>query len=340
MTQADNPETVIQARDVTRIFGHLKAVDKMNLDVHRGEIFGFLGPNGAGKSTLIRMLVGLLSPSGGDVNVLGLSIPKDAEELRQKVGYMTQKFSLYDDLSVEENLEFAAEIFGLDPQARKKRIQYVVDQFGLGERCEQRPATLSGGWKQRLALAVATVHEPELLFLDEPTAGVDPESRRMFWGKLFDLASAGTTILVSTHYMDEAVRCHRICLMRDGQRCAVDAPHELMAALEGRIVEMIAHPTDKVLNLLGKKKEVASATQMGNRLHLLLQPDSPPAAAMADQLANQLKSEGYSVNLAESADPNLEDVFVALTHGERLAASGGQGGAFEKAPPWTPRKTS
>lgn len=314
----DLREVVIEARGLTRFFGSLKAVDNIDLDVFRGEIFGFLGPNGAGKSTLIRMLVGLLLPTKGQVRVLGATMPGEVEKLRPKVGYMTQKFSLYEDLSVEENLEFAAEIFGLGGGARKRRIDQVIDEFGLWERKDQRPATLSGGWKQRLALAAATVHEPELLFLDEPTAGVDPDSRRLFWEKLFDLAAEGTTILVSTHYMDEAVRCHRLCLVRDGQRSALDSPHNLMASLQDRIVEIIAKPYDKVLNALTKKPEVASATQMGNRLHILLEANAPGSEQAAVQLSNELKNEGFRVKLAESAEPNLEDVFVALTHGETL----------------------
>lgn len=314
-------ETVIFAEGLTRFFGSLKAVDNFNLDVGRGEIFGFLGPNGAGKSTLIRMLVGLLAPTHGKAYVLGLSMPEQADQLRAKVGYMTQKFSLYEDLSVEENLEFAAEIFGLNRAAKKKRIASVIDEFELGERRDQRPATLSGGWKQRLALAVAVVHEPELLFLDEPTAGVDPDSRRMFWDKLFDLSADGTTILVSTHYMDEAVRCHRLCLLRDGQRSAIGSPYELMTSLEGRIIEISARPTDKALNFLIKKREVASATQMGNRLHILLEPGAPDAEKAAVQISNELKKEGFRVKLAEEADPNLEDVFVALIHGEKITAT-------------------
>lgn len=311
-------EVVIEARGLTRFFGSLKAVDNIDLDVFRGEIFGFLGPNGAGKSTLIRMLVGLLLPTSGQVRVLGATMPGEVEKLRPKVGYMTQKFSLYEDLSVEENLEFAAEIFGLGGAARKRRIDQVIDEFGLWERKDQRPATLSGGWKQRLALAAATVHEPELLFLDEPTAGVDPDSRRLFWEKLFDLAAEGTTILVSTHYMDEAVRCHRLCLVRDGQRSALGSPYSLMASLKDRIVEIIAKPADKVLNVLTKKPEVASATQMGNRLHILLEANAPGSEIAATQLSSELKNEGFRVKLAESAEPNLEDVFVALIHGEAI----------------------
>jgi ABC-2 type transport system ATP-binding protein len=165
------------------------------------------------------------------------------------------------------------------------------------------------------------VHEPELLFLDEPTAGVDPDSRRMFWDKLFDLAADGTTILVSTHYMDEAVRCHRLCLLRDGQRSALGSPHELMTSLEGRIIEIIARPPDKALNALMKKPEVVSATQMGNRLHILLEPGATDAEKAAIQISNELKKEGFRVKLAEEADPNLEDVFVALIHGETITGT-------------------
>jgi ABC-2 type transport system ATP-binding protein len=309
---------VIEARGLCRSFGSLKAVNDLDLDVYRGEVFGFLGPNGAGKSTLIRMLVGLLSPSSGKVDVLGHRMPQEAEELRQKVGYMTQKFSLYEDLSVEENLEFAAEIFGLTGAEKKDRIQDAINEYGLGERRNQRPATLSGGWKQRLALATATIHQPELLFLDEPTAGVDPDSRRMFWEKLFDLAAAGTTILVSTHYMDEAVRCHRLCLVRNGKRSALGAPHDLISALDGRIIEINARPVDKVLNYLNKREDVASATQMGSRMHILLGNNAPNADAMIDSLTQDLKDQGFRVRLAESAEPNLEDVFVALIQGEKL----------------------
>ncbi len=317
-TQQKQPERVIKARNLTRFFGPLKAVDDFRIDVYRGEIFGFLGPNGAGKSTLIRMLVGLLSPTKGTVNVLGLDMPKQADELRPKVGYMTQKFSLYDDLTVLENLEFAAEIFGLRKDEKKQHIERVIEEFELIERLEQFPANLSGGWKQRLGLAAATVHDPELLFLDEPTAGVDPDSRRLFWEHLFELAAGGTTILVSTHYMDEAVRCHRLCLLRNGQRSALGSPHDLMATLDGRIVEILAPTPDKVLNALTKIPGVASATQMGNRLHILLDANTSHSDTAAKLLTGSLEEQGFTIHRAESADPNLEDVFVALTKGETI----------------------
>ncbi|MEM7350187.1 MAG: ABC transporter ATP-binding protein [Acidobacteriota bacterium] len=310
-------DAVIETRGLTRRFGDLTAVDRLDLEVHRGEVFGFLGPNGAGKSTAIRMLMGLLAPSEGSAQVLGLDIPRDAEELRTRVGYMTQKFSLYEDLSVVENLEFAAEIFGLDRRRQRQRIETVIEEYGLGERRSQRPATLSGGWKQRLALAVATVHEPELLFLDEPTAGVDPDSRRLFWEKLFQLAAAGTTILVSTHYMDEAVRCHRICVVRGGRRAALGRPADLTQALEGRIIELWGKPTNVLMEVLRQHDEVVSSAQLGSRVHVLLRERDPLAAG---RMAKELEAHGLRRVGGELAEPNLEDVLVALTRGETLQA--------------------
>ncbi len=315
-------DAVIEARGLTRRFGDLTAVDHLDLEVHRGEVFGFLGPNGAGKSTSIRMLVGLLAPSEGSARVLGFTMPGEVEELRTQVGYMTQRFSLYEDLSVAENLEFAAEIFGLDRKRQRRRIEAVIEEYGLGERRGQRPATLSGGWKQRLALAVATVHEPEILFLDEPTAGVDPDSRRLFWEKLFKLAAAGTTILVSTHYMDEAVRCHRICVIRDGRRAALGRPADLTRALEGRIIELWGKPTNVLMEAMRRRPEIASAAQLGNRVHALLAPGAPEAEVAVAQIVAYLGSQGLERPGGEVAEPNLEDALVAITQGERLAAGG------------------
>jgi ABC-2 type transport system ATP-binding protein len=318
-TPEETPETVIQARDLTRRFGTLVAVDGLDLDVHRGEVFGFLGPNGAGKSTTIRMLVGLLAPSSGSVRVLGLDMPGGAERLRNQVGYMTQKFSLYDELTVEENLDFAAEIFGLGRSRRRARVGAMLAEHELEPRRRQRSGTLSGGWKQRLALAVATIHEPELLLLDEPTAGVDPDNRRRFWERLFDLAAEGTTILVSTHYMDEAVRCHRLGMVRQGRLAAVGTPTSLTAALEGRVVEIAAEPTEDAVRALSQRPEVASATQLGDRVHALLAADGPTAAAMVPRLREDLAQAGFRDLVVEVARPNLEDVFVALLQGERLS---------------------
>ncbi len=311
-------ERVIEARALTRRFGKLVAVDHVDLSVRRGEVFGFLGPNGAGKSTLIRMLVGLLRPSSGEARVLGWQLPREAERLRADVGYMTQRFSLYEDLTIVENLLFAAEIFGLEGAARRNRVEEVLEEFELGERREQRPDTLSGGWRQRLALATATVHRPSLLVLDEPTAGVDPDRRRNFWEKIFELAAEGATVLVSTHYMDEAVRCHRVAMLIRGRPVAIGEPADLVEALEGRIVEVEADSVERVIPILRTLPEVTSVTQLGSRVHVLLDPDAPPAAELAARFGDTLSAAGIEGTLSHEAEPTLEDAFVALGLGESL----------------------
>jgi ABC-2 type transport system ATP-binding protein len=318
---SDAAPVVIETRSLSRRFGELRAVDGIDLEVRRGEIFGCLGPNGSGKSTLMRMLLGILDPSAGTATVLGRSIPRDAEALRPAVGYMTQRFSLYEDLSVRENLDFAGRVFGLWGGRLRERVAAVMEQFGLGAQCGKRAATLSGGWKQRLALAAAVVHEPELLVLDEPTAGVDPQSRREFWEDLFELAARGATILVSTHYMDEAVRCHRLCIMRDGRRAALGAPGELVRPLAGRVVDLRAERIDAAISRLRASPLVASATQLGDTAHLLLRPGAPNAAAASSALAAELAGAGFPGARAEPGAATLEDVFVALLLGERLDAA-------------------
>jgi ABC-2 type transport system ATP-binding protein len=311
-------EVIIEAKKLTRRFGKLVAVDGVDLEVRRGEVFGFLGPNGAGKSTLIRMLVGLLMPSAGSARVLDHELPREAERLRSRIGYMTQRFSLYEDLTIEENLEFAAEIFGLDWELRQRRIEETLVEYELTERREERPATLSGGWKQRLALAAATIHQPELLVLDEPTAGVDPDRRRAFWEKIFEIANRGATVLVSTHYMDEAVRCHRICMLIRGKPVAIGSPAELTRALEGRVVEVAAEPVERAIAALRLLPQVESVTQLGSRVHVLLDRDAPSAAEVAPELLRHLERAGLEHSASEAAEPNLEDVFVALGLGEQL----------------------
>ena len=315
---------VIETRGLSRRFGELLAVDALDLEVWRGEIFGCLGPNGSGKSTLMRMLLGLLRPSGGSARVLGCSMPRECERLRSAVGYMTQRFSLYEDLSVRENLEFAARIFGLSGPRRRERIQAALAGYHLERYAEARAATLSGGFKQRLALAVATIHEPELLVLDEPTAGVDPQSRREFWEELFELASRGTTIFVSTHYMDEAVRCHRLCMLRDGRRVAVGVPAVLTRTLAERAIDISdAHP-DQAIAALRASELVASTTQLGDTVHVLLRPGAPPAREAGPLLERFLAGAGLPAARAAPASANLEDVFVALLLGERLDAAEAQ----------------
>ncbi len=309
---------VIEARGVVRRFGKLTAVDGVDLEVRRGEVFGFLGPNGAGKSTLIRMLVGLLPQSEGEIDVLGLSLPRQSEALRPHIGYMTQRFSLYEDLTIEENLDFAGQIFGMATAARRRRIEELLEEYEMGERREQFPANLSGGWKQRLALAVATIHKPDLLLLDEPTAGVDPDRRRAFWEKLFEIAAEGATILVSTHYMDEAVRCHRLCMLIRGRRVALGSPATMTEALDGRVVEVAAEPVERAIAVLRAWPPSASVTQLGSRVHVLLKPEEPNAAELAPVIEEHLHAAGVHDTAAHAAEPNLEDVFVALGLGERL----------------------
>jgi ABC-2 type transport system ATP-binding protein len=316
-----NGANVIEVQALTRRFGSLTAVDRVDLRVRRGEIFGCLGPNGSGKSTLMRMLVGLMAPSEGEAFVLGCRMPFDAERLRPRVGYMTQRFSLYDDLSVEENLDFAGEIFGLSRRRRRQRVEAAIADAGMERYRAMRAATLSGGWKQRLALAAATIHQPELLLLDEPTAGVDPQSRRRFWEKLFQLASQGTTILVSTHYMDEAVRCHRLCMLRDGRRVALGTPRRLTESLEGRVVDLRTTQTDAAINLLSGSPFVASVTQLGDTAHVLLSLDAPSPEDCAARLRALVTASGIAVTTAMRGDATLEDVFVAILLGERFEAT-------------------
>jgi ABC-2 type transport system ATP-binding protein len=313
-------EPVIEARGLSRRFGPLTAVDGVDLTVRRGEVFGFLGPNGSGKSTLIRMLVGLLAPSAGSLRVLGHELPRESERLRPRIGYMTQKFSLYSDLTVAENLEFAARVFGLEPGARSLRVEEVLAEFDLRERRDQLPRDLSGGWRQRLALATATVHRPELLVLDEPTAGVDPDRRRSFWEKIFEIASAGATVLVSTHYMDEAVRCHRLCMLIRGRRADLGVPAELTAALAGRVVEVGADPVEGAIAALRTYSPAASVTQLGRRVHVLLRHAPEDGDQATADILDHLRRAGLAVRRARIAEPNLEDVFVALYRGETLSA--------------------
>ncbi len=312
-------EYVIETRALSRRFGNLVAVDEVDLTVRGGEVFGFLGPNGAGKSTLIRMLVGLLRPSSGEARVLGRTLPREAERLRSAVGYMTQSFSLYQDLTVEENLEFAAEIFGLDGAARRERVAELLAEYELGEQRRQRPATLSGGLKQRLALAVATVHRPSLLVLDEPTAGVDPDRRRDFWEKIFELAADGTTVLVSTHYMDEAVRCHRVAMLIRGRPVAIGEPADLVQALVGRIIEVDAERVERAIPTLRALPYVRSVTQLGSRAHVLIDREARPAAELSAEFDDTLRAAGVEGTASRPAEPTLEDVFVALGLGESLA---------------------
>jgi ABC-2 type transport system ATP-binding protein len=302
-------KAAIRARGLSKRFGQLQAVDGVDLTVPRASVYGFLGPNGSGKSTTIRMLCGLLIPSAGEIEVLGLKIPEQAEALRKRIGYMTQKFSLYEDLTVRENLEFLATVQGLSREARRTRIEELLVAYNLVDRAKQLAGTMSGGQKQRLALAGATVHKPELLFLDEPTSAVDPESRRDFWEKLFDLADLGTTILVSTHYMDEAERCHRIAILDTGRLVADGTPGELTRALAGQTVGVRASEPRKAQAALHGAAGVISVAQVGNELRVLTAAGTDAQSG----LQQFLRQRGIEAEVAP-IEPNLEDVFVSATH--------------------------
>ncbi|PSJ44530.1 ABC transporter ATP-binding protein [Zobellella endophytica] len=307
----------MRASGMSKDFGGLRAVDGMDLGVARGQVYGFLGPNGSGKSTSIRMLCGLLTPSAGRIEVLGLRIPEQAEALRRRIGYMTQHFSLFADLTVRENLEFLAAIQGLPRRAGARRVDDLLREYRFSDRAGQLAGALSGGQKQRLALAGAVIHRPELLFLDEPTSAVDPESRRDFWETLFELADAGTTILVSTHYMDEAERCHRLAILDRGRLVADDSPAALTGALSGRTLEVrCAQPRQAKQRLLALAG-VLSAAQIGNSLRVLVAEGqgSGEAARIGQALA------GLAAQVRPTR-PNLEDVFVAVTRHDGGPAGG------------------
>ncbi|MCF6452760.1 ABC transporter ATP-binding protein [Vibrio sp. MMG022] len=301
-------EYAIQAENVVKKFGDFTAINNITLNVPKGSIYGFLGPNGCGKSTTIRVLTGLLSPNEGNVDVLGLEIPKQSELLRLKIGYMTQKFSLYDDLTVQENLEFIGQIFGMETKALKARINEQLSTYGLDQLRKQRVGGMSGGQKQRLSLAAATMHKPELLFLDEPTSAVDPENRRDFWEQLFDLSDQGTTILVTTHYMDEAERCHRLAIMEAGEIRADGEPEELMAQMGVNIVEVKADNLRELKEKVIQREEVRSAAQLGIRLRILIHQHIEQPIEWLTQTFPELG--GCEMNIAR---PSLEDVFVSVT---------------------------
>lgn len=309
-----NTDLAVLTRGLTRDFGSLRAVDHVDLEIPRARIYGFLGPNGSGKSTTIRMLCGLLTPSKGEVEVLGHKVPAEAEALRQKVGYMTQKFSLYEDLTVRENLEFMADVYALPRASKKTRLDESCERYRLVDFLKQRTGTLSGGQKQRLALAAAMLHEPELLFLDEPTSAVDPENRRAFWESLFDLVDLGTTILVSTHYMDEAERCHALAILDRGKLVAEGTPERLADDIPAQVVLLQTEQPRRAGKALHDAPWVMSVAQIGNLLRVLVKQGLTDAD-MA--VAKRVSKAGLAVIDSRVGRASLEDVFVAATQPER-----------------------
>ena len=303
---ADAP--AIRAVGLTKRFGQLVAVDHLDLTVNRGEVYGFLGPNGSGKSTTIRMLCGLMLPSGGEIDVLGCKIPRDAEALKRRIGYMTQKFSLYEDLTVEENLSFLASVHELSGAAARARIAELLERYWLTDQRKQLAGTMSGGQKQRLALAGTVLHKPDLLFLDEPTSAVDPQSRRDFWDSLFALADAGTTLLVSSHYMDEAERCTRLAILDAGKIVADGTPRELMDRLPGRTMLVETDDPRSAQRALTGFEGVIALAQIGTALRVL----ASDSRDLEKRIGERLRSESVEAKVAP-IPPNLEDVFVAAT---------------------------
>ncbi|WP_299811789.1 ABC transporter ATP-binding protein [uncultured Roseibium sp.] len=302
------PDVVVRAEGLVKKFKDFSAVDGLDLTIERGMIYGFLGPNGSGKTTAMRMLTGLLTPTEGTVEVLGLSVPKDAETLKYKIGYMTQTFSLYGDLTVRENLRFMATIYGLSGKKRKQRIGEVMERYELTDLQDRFAGKMSGGQRQRLALAAAVLHEPPLLFLDEPTSAVDPESRRHFWEQLFDLVEDGTSIVVTTHFMDEAERCHRIAIMEAGQKRADGSPKELMAAMGANVVEIEGPNLHEIRRRLLGATGIVAAAQLGARLRVLVKDDIADPEGFLKSMP-----ETAGASLIERVRPNLEDVFVTST---------------------------
>ena len=300
------PENVIVARDLTRRFGNFTAVDRVSFEITEGEVVGYLGPNGSGKTTTIRMLLGLLLPSEGSAQVLGYDVIHEAERIRERAGYMSQKFALYHELTVIENLAFYAGVYGVQDRAR---VEAVLDQLGLAGLEKERVSDLSTGWRQRLALGTAIVHNPKLLFLDEPTSGVDPTARRAFWDLIYDLVSQGVTVLVTTHYMDEAEYCGRVGIMRAGRLLAMGSPSELKEhILPGIAWDVFAKPLLPALNALQACPFVLRASLAGDHLRAITPVDVSP-----DAVQLELERAGILGARLERAEPTLEDVFLTLS---------------------------
>jgi ABC-2 type transport system ATP-binding protein len=304
--QDDNTSTAIEARDLTKAYGDLVAVDRLSLTVGTGEVFAFLGPNGSGKTTTIRMLCGIISPSSGDGRVLGFDVATQSEDIKARIGYMSQRFALYEDLTVRENLAFYAGVYQVPRSRREARLVDLIAMAGLTGRERQLAGQLSGGWKQRLALGCAIVHEPPLLFLDEPTAGVDPVSRRSFWTLIYGLARDGVTIFLTTHYIDEAEHADRVALMLGGRMVALASPRELReTGLSGTLLEVECEPAVLALDLLPKVPGVREVTLYGTLLHVLVDGVS------TDQLAAAMHEMDLRVISIREIKPSLEDVFVS-----------------------------
>ena len=301
------PESVIHVEHLSRSFGKFRAVDDVSFDVRRGEIFGFLGSNGAGKSTTIRMLCGLLTPSSGRALVDGIDVGREPEQVKRRIGYMSQRFSLYELLTVEQNIGFYAGLYGLSGERLARRRQFALDIGGLAGRERELTRTLPGGWRQRLALGCALLHEPPILFLDEPTGGVDPVSRREFWRLIDGLSREGTTVLVTTHYLDEAERCDRVAIMHAGRLAALGTTSELKAAFADRPILEIRSPQPvAVMTELDRLETVEKTSLFGTAVHAVLRRADTPVEA----IRSAIERAGLTVTGLAPVVPSLEDVFL------------------------------
>lgn len=299
--------SAIEVRHLTRRFGQFVAVNDVSFDVNAGEIFGFLGSNGAGKSTTIRMLCGLLKPTSGTAAVGGIDVNRDPEGVKRRIGYMSQRFSLYELLTVDQNITFFGGIYGLDDAALEKRRAFVIEMAGLEGRENTLARDLAGGWRQRLALGCAILHEPAILFLDEPTGGVDPLSRRQFWRLIDDLSQNGVTVLVTTHYLDEAERCHRVALIHAGRLAAIGTTAEVKQVFADRpILEIRAQNPVETMRQLDGMPEIESTSLFGTAVHAVLRSRT----ATADTIRDRLARAGVNVHSVTAVAPSLEDVFL------------------------------
>ena len=313
MENTQTNHIAIRAQGLVKRFGNFTAVDGIQFDVQRGEIFGFLGPNGSGKTTTIRMMLGLLQPSEGQVEVLGVSMRRHPEAIRARVGYMSQRFSLYNDLTVMQNLRFYGRAYGLDNAELTQRIQEALSMADLQGREDAHTRDLSGGWRQRLALSAAILHRPELVFLDEPTAGVDPLSRRAFWDLLYRLVAEGVTIFVTTHYMDEAEHCHQLAFIQRGKIIASGSPAQIKrTAITGQVLEIDPSDAGEAVQILRKACQAgrlpgASIELYGALVHVL----APDAAKLQHSITHELRQAGIDPGTISVVEPSLEDVFIA-----------------------------
>lgn len=306
----DQYSPAIRVQGLTKRFGNFTAVDNVSFEVARGEVVGYLGPNGSGKTTTIRMLCGLLHPNAGSIEVMGVDVIKKPEAVKRRIGYMSQKFSLYDDMTVRENLEFYMGVYEVPLEREKQRMQEVLQMAGLEDRADSFTRDLSGGWRQRLALGCAMLHNPPLIFLDEPTSGVDPVARREFWELIYVLASGGTTIFVTTHYMDEAEHCRRVGFMENGKLMAFDTPRALKAQyLNGAAWELDAQPLLEAVETLAAQPGIAQARLFGDRVLAIANPEWTP-----ERMTGVLTEKGIHVGCIETVEPTLEDVFTLLAH--------------------------